>query len=901
MFRTFTLTNPLAGYAMPAFLGLLLFTLLPQGIRAEATVASGAIARIENLTKLPGSDRGFPAEDFFTLHRSRKERNNSGGIINYTDRSKMRIHNDGTGTLIITKLTTTNTNNFRINGVTIPTDGLRIAPGAFRDVEILFLTNSGDIRQVVTERLVMESNADNASSVQATFRGAYMQYTEGGAEINVQQAIDAFGFSTRLGVDDNGNLQVRPGSAYPDPNRVNAGLEGDLILSGLFEQANPNVPVRIIQMAAFHGPGGAPTELRNEASTRILESMKFNHGSEYHQTLLPRITNDSREPAGVFTSRITEPFQILVAGYRSTGGTYQNTRKDELLAIRVYKAIDRSGRVIPNEYIFIMDYIGEGCGAGSSNCDWNDNVSYITNVRPLAQPAARALAAATVEAGSTKTINTSSAFDRGYAGNVLSYSITAASGGQLPSWISINSGTGSLVVAPPATATDQQYDVRVTATDLNRLRVSTTIRLTVEAGETPPDDGGGDEEPTEDGHYWLEAECATVGSNWELTDNAVVASRRSMSAPPADAAENRIRFTFEVATAGNYNLFARLQAPNGDSDSYWVRTNGGSWHKWFSGIKQGATFAWNRLPTGLNLRAGINTIDFAYREDDIELDKIYVTTAASAPFGAGSPGTNCAAEPSSEVFWLEAECAQVGSRWTTVSNSGASGTEYVVVNGRNSTSTPPTDEQANRVRFTLIGAAAGDYRLLARIDAPSGLDDSYWVRVNGGSWYKWFSGIRQRAGFQWNELPQRFTLREGLNTVDFAYREDGARLDKLLMTTGATQPRGLGEPASNCSAAARIATAPQTELLTGQVVETTTELFPNPVTDRVNLSIRAAHTGEVQLTLTDLHGRSLRTFTQLKEQQDWQVELPVANLPAGLYQLRVVLGDELIVRSFVRR
>ena len=903
MIRSFT-SNPLAGFSMSGVFALLL--LLSSSLLTAASppaAAAGAIARIENLTKLPGSNRGFPAEDYFTFHRALPERNSLGQPMRYTDRSKMRIHNDGTSTLVITKLTTTNTNNFRINGVTIPSGGLQIAPKSFRDVEVVFVTNSGDTRRLVTETLVMQSNADNAGSVRATFRGAFMKLIEGGSEINVQKVMDAFGFNTSMGVDANGNPQVRPSSQYPDPKRVNAGLEGDLILAGLFEQASTSQPVRMIQLGAFHGPGGAPTELRNEASTRIVGSMKYNHGDRYHQTLLPRITNDSREPAGDYTSTTGEPFQILVAGFRSTGGTYENTRKDELLGVRIYKVIDRSGRVVPNEYIVIQDYIGSGCGAGSSNCDWNDNVSYITNVRPLKRPSARAIASVTAEVGTTKSVNVSGAFDRGYAGNVLTYSATLADGSRLPSWIGINSATGAVVINAPSSAGGQSYSIRVTATDLNRLRVSSTLSLSVTGSSTPPPTDP-DPEPDEEAFYWLEAECATVGSSFKLNAGSVVSTKRSMSAPPSDVSANRIRFTLEVADAGQYNLFARIKAPDGNSDSYYVRANGGSWYKWSSGIQQGSSFDWNRLPPGLSLRAGNNTIDFAYREPLTELDKIYVTTANSAPFGAGSPGTNCDAEPSSEVFWLEAECADVGSRWRTSSTSSASNGNYVVATA-NSTATPPADEAANRVRFTLIGAAGGSYRLHARINAPSGLDDSYWVRVNGGSWYKWFSGIRQRAGFQWNELPQRLSLREGSNTVDFAFREDGAQLDKIYLTTGTTQPAGLGEPATNCSVARSqvntLAGAQQHTAVPVAGAAGVLNLFPNPATYRLTLALRSSYTGEVSVIVTDVRGRRLSVQRYVKEQEQWQTDLDVADLPAGLYHLQLLAGSEQLLQSFIRQ
>ncbi|MBB4079312.1 PKD repeat protein [Lewinella aquimaris] len=394
--------------------------------------------------------------------------------------------------------------------------------------------------------------------------------------------------------------------------------------------------------------------------------------------------------------------------------------------------------------------------------------------------------------------------------------------------------------------------------------------------------------------YWLEAECAEVGKNWSTQSSSsaaggsfVVPTKTSTSSSPGDAADNRIRFTLQDVEAGNYHLFARVDASDNTSDSYWVRTNGGSWFQWNSGIETATGFKWNKMPESLNLKAGSNTIDIAYRESGTRLDKIKVTTNSSKPGGVGDAAANCVSnEPpvavalatpdsgsgtqtvtldgsrSSDVdgsikayawkwsggsatgsrpqitlspgnysisltvtdddgatdtdvvavqlsaemtqpgnnneFWLEAECAAVGSRWTTQSSGSASNGSYVVVRGSNAYNSAPSDVADNRVRFEVNAATAGTYRLFARIDAPSNLDDSYWVRVNGQSWYRWSSGMQQRNGFQWNKMPQSLQLRAGNNTIDFAYREDGTRLDKVFITSGSRNPTGNGDAATNC-------------------------------------------------------------------------------------------------------
>ncbi len=1516
-----------------------MFTVFDYNVRARATdgngtvgttsvafrlvEASNAIARLENLTKVPGSQRSFPATDYFTFHRNNNPTNSAGQTALAHEQNRVRIFNDGSEPLVINNLTTTNTANFTVSGLDIPAEGLSVAPGESVVATITFVTSGGAGKRLVTESLVLTSNADNA--ITATLRGAYMTRPEGNNEVTAQQVFNAFGFTTEMGRDANGNIVTRPSSDYPSEERVNSGQEGDMILSDLFVQADPGQPLRMIQMSALHGPGGAPTELRG-TNGQVVAGMKYNHNELYHQSLLPTAPNSTTVQAGRSVARIEVPFEIMIAGYRTSGGTSQNQRKDEVLGVRVYRAIDRDGNVIPNEYILNQDYIANGCGEGSANCDWNDNTSYIINARPLAVPTSTAISDLVVQIEETETYRVDTAFNQGYPGNRLLYSATLADGSALPNWIALDDLTATFTINAPFEAFDEEYDITVTATDYNLLTTSSTFELTVsgdnidctvdanaddapktidcttgnvtlsgmtstatyswtgpegftssqqnptvtvagtytlaagtsecpltdevtvteadatqtyyadadgdnlgdpnesvQACEQPdgfvandddncptvanPDqtdtngDGEGDacdtdddgdgvadaddcapldasigaaqtyyadsdgdgfgnpasstqlcaaqdgfvtdntdcddtnaavnpgatevcdgidndcdgeideglncgsdplavrinaggpaitfngdffaadaaftggktytngrarvpqlyrsersagppftfsyDVPVEDGNYrvrlhfaeifqgaqgggaggvgsrifdvtleddlvldnfdifaevgaetpiireyvirvtdgevnvffdsspevgganqpklsaievlfdselapdsdgdgvaddedncptifnpeqnlstfyadqdgdelgdasnsveaceapegfvandddncptvanadqtdtdgdgqgdacdtdddgdnvpdvedcdpldpsvgraqtyyadadgdgfgdpssstqlcapaagfvtnaadcndanaavnpnatevcdgidnncdgrvdeglncgsetairinaggptmtyqgntfsadasftggksytngqarvpqlyrsersagspftfaynvpvadgnyrvrlhfaeiyqgaqgggaggvgsrifdvtledrlvldnfdifaevgaetvtvreytvsvtdgqvnlffdsspevggsdqpklsaleiiyqgpigntqqtafWLEAECATVGSGWRTVTSSnasngsyvVFPAGNAYGTPPADVPANRIRFTVPNAEAGNYTLFARAGAPSSADDSFWVRVNGGQWYEWNSGITRttGTEFAWTRYPgPQITLPAGASTVDFAYREDGTLLDKLYIAKGATLPSGQGQAASNCTpVDVTASTFWLEAECATVGSGWNTVASSSAANGSYVVFPQGNSYGNPPADVPANRVRFTVTNAEPGAYKLFARVDAPSGLDDSYYVRVNGGAWYTWNGNLNTGTGFQWNAYPgPQVNLTTGTNTVDFAYREDGTRLDKLYLTKGNTQPSGTGSMASNC-------------------------------------------------------------------------------------------------------
>jgi PKD repeat protein len=63
--------------------------------------------------------------------------------------------------------------------------------------------------------------------------------------------------------------------------------------------------------------------------------------------------------------------------------------------------------------------------------------------------------------------------------------------------------------------------------------------------------------------------------------------------------------------------------------------------------------------------------------------------------------------------------------------------------------------------------------------------------------------------------------------------------------------------------------------------------WPNPVSDHLNLSFRSTLRGTVQLQLVDVNGRVHRTTNATFTTGDNRIELSTAELPAGLYLLRM--------------
>lgn len=167
-----------------------------------------------------------------------------------------------------------------------------------------------------------------------------------------------------------------------------------------------------------------------------------------------------------------------------------------------------------------------------------------------------------------------------------------------------------------------------------------------------------------------------------------------------------------------------------------------------------------------------------------------------------------AATAHAQSIWLEAECGSAGSLWNKPSDAAASNSQYVTIQpGNNSTASAPTNT-AGHITFPLSVSTAGTYRLFARLLGPTPNDDSFWVRMDGGAWVMWNNWFN--SAWTWVQFPNTFTLGAGSHTLTIAFREDGARLDKLDLTTSTTAPTGTGSPAGNCTAGASLSVSPTT-------------------------------------------------------------------------------------------
>ena len=84
-------------------------------------------------------------------------------------------------------------------------------------------------------------------------------------------------------------------------------------------------------------------------------------------------------------------------------------------------------------------------------------------------------------------------------------------------------------------------------------------------------------------------------------------------------------------------MFARLNCPSADDDSFWVKMDDGPFES-HNGLGTSG-WAWVKLDR-FELRAGEHTLVITYREDGAKLDKVSSSNDVFAPVGLGEPAKN---------------------------------------------------------------------------------------------------------------------------------------------------------------------------------------------------------------------------------------------------------------------
>ncbi|TYL55001.1 choice-of-anchor D domain-containing protein [Nocardioides sp. BGMRC 2183] len=289
------------------------------------------------------------------------------GNQKYAETGTVRITNPGTAAYQVTGLPITDT--FAL--VDPPALPFTVAPGQTVNLTVRFTATS---TKVHNGTLTVQSNAATNPTQVIHLGGLWQSQSEGGQEPNLSQIAKAFGIGSNI------------------PNGFTSKGEyapiGDEVLSPYWARVNPNQPVTVRQLAAFHTyPNGATVRWGLKGSTPGTGFTGM--GGQYAQSLLPRASNTAGAgPAAGTASPVAGGnaaqtyFEFAVDGER--GDHTKNNAAPDIANgcvapcgqhVRLWPVRDREGVLVPGSYLLSMDYSG-------INYDYQDNVYLVSNIRP---------------------------------------------------------------------------------------------------------------------------------------------------------------------------------------------------------------------------------------------------------------------------------------------------------------------------------------------------------------------------------------------------------------------------------------------------------------------------------------------------------------------------------------
>lgn len=327
----------------------------------------------------------FPANDNLTFSLIQNPFANVGpNLASSHNKVTLRLRNTGSANLRIDNLVFSDASKWKIEtlgggtynpSVMLPTI---LAPGQFIDAVVVFIANYPDGQSppgsrndrvgVLHETLTIISNDDDESNKSVFLHGLWQRNGEGGNEPTLNEIFDALGLKTATGFSP-----TKPGN-----NTAGTQPTGDEIFSANWVRADLNRPVYVRQLAAYHNCCNSGAKISyNKPGVKGGPTIVTHIGLD-GQSLLPR-SNANGTPA----ERLFVPAAAFTSPEGRFNFTLVNDATDPTLnlngwvGVRIFKARDTKGNIIPNAYLMSMDYLSSG-----SNWDYNDNAFYVENIKP---------------------------------------------------------------------------------------------------------------------------------------------------------------------------------------------------------------------------------------------------------------------------------------------------------------------------------------------------------------------------------------------------------------------------------------------------------------------------------------------------------------------------------------
>jgi len=235
-----------------------------------------------------------------------------------------------------------------------------------------------------------------------------------------------------------------------------------------------------------------------------------------------------------------------------------------------------------------------------------------------------------------------------------------------------------------------------------------------------------------------------------------------------------------------------------------------------------------------------------------------------------------------ESFWFEAErfvTPTVGINFNVVTNVLASNEKYITVQAGVQALVTAPSVSTGQISIPFTATKDTTYNLYTRINCPTADDNSFWLKLDNGGFVA-VDGLTT-SGWAWIKITS-FFLTKGQHKITIGYREDGAMLDKICISSYGTPPTGFGE---------KDAIAVGLNSLDDSDGYTLEQNFPNPFCGKTNISFEIPNNAFVSLKVYNLLGTEIeelagREYSSGKH----SVEFDMKNMSKGIYIYTIKVG-----------
>lgn len=254
----------------------------------------------------------------------------------------------------------------------------------------------------------------------------------------------------------------------------------------------------------------------------------------------------------------------------------------------------------------------------------------------------------------------------------------------------------------------------------------------------------------------FEAEAGTVKAPMQiLSDMSALGGKYIVQTD--DTGTGSAQYAVTVPSAGQYQIRAKVIAPNGSSNSIYFAVDSNSMNTW-SFPDTLTNWAWVDGPT-IALSQGDHTLTIKKREKGTKIDALELKSLSNASSSAVDG-----------IIPLEAESGIISGGMQVLSDdSSASSGKYIAANASGS------------VSYQISVLASGTYRVAGWIKTIDESSDSFSLVVDSSSAKTWTLASPAMTWTYDVDDSHTFMLGAGTHTVVLKYREAGAKIDKLVL------------------------------------------------------------------------------------------------------------------------